>query len=60
MILLSRQERKTWEEPRLLLRTEKLLGKALQATFRGRGEQMAGHLGLWQEESLGLWQRALI
>lgn len=60
MILLSRQERKTWEEPWLLLRTEKLLGKALQAAFRGRGEQMAGHLGLWQEESPGLWQRALI
>lgn len=60
LILLSSRERKTWEEPLLLPRPDKPLGEPLQDTLRGWGKQMARHLGIWQEESLGIWQRALI
>lgn len=38
---------------------DKLLGRALQPKFQGTGKQMGRHLGLWQEQSLGLWQGTL-
>lgn len=60
LILLSSQERKMWEEPLLLPRPDKPLGKPLQDMLWGRGKQMVRHLGVWQEDSLGIWQRVLI